>query len=141
MNNKEKQSKYALLMKKLDIATNEEFYFEAILIEYAILEDRTESILRHADIKVPKGLQKKINTIKENKIFEEEKIKKHLTDKLINSIEIWKNHRNKIIHDLVESSYDKKEIKDIALTGECLVKRFANKSVLVNKYLENKKTK
>ena len=141
MNNKEKQSKYALLMKKLDIATNEEFYFEAILIEYAILEDRTESILRHADIKVPKGLQKKINTIKENKIFEEEKIKKHLTDKLINSIEIWKNHRNIIIHDLVESSYDKKEIKDIALTGECLVKRFANKSVLVNKYLENKKTK
>lgn len=82
MKNKEKQTKYAILMKKLDIATREEFYFEAILIEYAILEDRTESILRHANINVPRGLQRKLNILKENKTFQNEKNPKAFNSKV-----------------------------------------------------------
>lgn len=139
MNNKEKQSKYALLMKKLDIATKEEFYFEAILIEYAILEDRFASILKHANKNIPQGLQKKINTVLNCQFLNEEKIKKHLTKRLINDIEQWKSDRNEVIHNLIETTYNNKEIKDIALRGECLAKRLANKSTLINKYLDKMK--
>ena len=137
MINKEKQSKYALLMKILDIATKEEFYFEAILIEYAILEDRFSSILRHAKKKQPRGIQEKMNIILQESIFQDENVKKHLTKKLMKDIDCWRKSRNQIIHNLVEVTYDAKEIKDIALQGECLAKRLANKSTLVNRYLDS----
>ena len=42
MKNEVKQHKYAEMMTKLKRATYEEYYYEAIFIEYAILEDRTE---------------------------------------------------------------------------------------------------
>ena len=51
MKNEVKQHKYSEMMTKLKRATYEEYYYEAIFIEYAILEDRTESILKHANVK------------------------------------------------------------------------------------------
>ena len=42
MNNIEKKEKYSNLMSRLKRATDNEYYYEAIFIEYAILEDRTE---------------------------------------------------------------------------------------------------
>ena len=117
---KEKQTQYAILMNKLKKATYNEFYYEAIFIEYAIFEDRTESILKHANIDCinNKGyslkLSEKLNKIKSRKEFQDEYIKKHITQELIDFL------------------------KNIALDGECLVKRFASKSQLVNKYLDKK---
>ena len=51
MNNYYKHEKYAELMEKLKKSLKNEFYYESIFIEYAIIEDRTESLLRHANIK------------------------------------------------------------------------------------------
>lgn len=141
---KEKQNQYAILMSKLKKATYNEFYYEAIFIEYAILEDRTESILRHANInyKNNKGyslkLSEKLNKIKSRKEFQDKYIQKHITQDLITKIVEWKNERDKLIHCLVKNSFDLESLKNIALDGECLVKRFASKSQLVNKYLEKK---
>ena len=59
MNNKQKNLKYADLMLKLKKSINNEFYYESIFIEYAIFEDRTESLLRHAKYKT-KGIDGKI---------------------------------------------------------------------------------
>lgn len=47
MKNIKKKEKYAYLMDKLKAAITNEYYYEAIFIEYAVLEDRTASILRH----------------------------------------------------------------------------------------------
>ena len=41
----------------------------------------------------------------------------------------------------MKNKYDNEKLKNIALHGECLVKKFANKSQLVNKYLDNNNTK
>ena len=45
-----KQERYALLCEKLNKAIKNEFWMEACMIEYAIIEDRTQSILYHAGI-------------------------------------------------------------------------------------------
>lgn len=144
MNNDDKKNQYAILMSKLKKATYEEFYYEAIFIEYAILEDRTDSILKHANINyIDKNgyslrIGSKLNKIRYDKKLQDKYIKKHLSNELICSIELWKEERNKLIHALVKNSYDYDELKNIALQGECLCKKFASKSQLVNKFNDKK---
>ena len=47
--NQVKYENYREQFKRLNSALNNGFNLEAMFIEYAIMEDRTESILRHAD--------------------------------------------------------------------------------------------
>ncbi len=145
MNNKEKNIKYSNLMEKLKNAIENEYYYEAIFLEYAIIEDRTRSLLKHADITLndennrEKTLNKKLYDITHNVIFKDEYIKKHLTKDLIDSCYKWKDNRNELIHDLIYAKYEDEEIKKIALDGYDLVKTLNNKSTLVTKYLDANK--
>ena len=145
MTNKEKNIKYANLIDKMNKAIEEEFYFEAILLEYAILEDRTESILRHANLTTidengnDLTLNTKIKTIRNNAKFIDPYIKKHLTNDLFKSINEWRIDRNRVIHSLVTESYTNNEIKKLALEGKRIIKIMNNKSTLVTNYLDKKK--
>ena len=146
MNNYEKNEKYADLMGRLKEAINRDFYYEAIFIEYAILEDRTESLLKHAKLSltdyngVPLNLNSKLQKIKHSVIFyKDEYINKHFTYNLISDIHMWKNRRNELIHDLIRTKYNNEDIKQIALDGYEIVKVANNKSRLVTKYLDKKK--
>ena len=47
--NQLKYENYREQFKRLNSALHSGFNLEAMFIEYAIMEDRTESILRHAD--------------------------------------------------------------------------------------------
>lgn len=142
MTGNEKREKYAELMTKLTKATNNEYYYEAIFIEYAVLEDRTDSLLKHAKIScVDKDnkkltLDKKLRIIKNDKIFKLPYILKHIPAERISEIFAWKKKRNELIHDLVNTSYENNEIKALALDGECIVKNFNNKTKLVNNFLD-----
>lgn len=142
MDNYKKNEKYKELMEKLKKSVNNEFYYEAIFIEYAILEDRTESILKHANLsivdsnKVPLTLNSKLYKIKQSKIFKSSYVKKHLTEDLISSIYDWKKDRNKLIHDLIKSDYSNEKIRSVAFDGYNLIKKINNKSTLVNKYID-----
>ena len=140
--NIEKKEKYADLMIKLNKATNEEYYYEAIFIEYAIIEDRLEALLKYAELKYKQDngtnidIQKKINKIQNDAKFKDSYIKKHITPKILNEIQLWKNERNRLIHNLVNAKYDNQEIKNIALKGECLAKKISNKSTLIKRYFQ-----
>lgn len=142
MKNEEKRNKYANLMGKLKKATNNEYYYEAIFIEYAILEDRTESMLKHARIKYKDNkdrsfkISKKLNMLKDRKEFQDKYIKKHMNNDLLEKIYNWKNKRDKLMHDIVNLEYENEDIKNIALEGECLVIRLNNKSKLINNFLD-----
>ena len=46
--NYQKYTNYRLQMGRLKKALTNQFYLEAIFIEYAIIEDRMESVLRHS---------------------------------------------------------------------------------------------
>lgn len=61
MDKNKKKDRYSELMSKLKISIQEEFYYEAIFIVFAILEDRTESLLKHARISVVKGDNQKLS--------------------------------------------------------------------------------
>lgn len=144
MTNGEKRNKYATLMSKLNKATNNEYYYEAIFIEYAIIEERTRAVFKHSRIPdfASNGreytLDRKLKMIKSNKAFQDTYIKKHLTEELINNIINWKNERNKIMHDIIKTNYENEVIKNLALQGECFARRINNKSKLVNNYLDKK---
>ena len=144
MDNYKKRDQYAILMSKLKKATYNEFYYEAIFIEYAIIEDRTDSLLRHANIKniTNKGyslkLNEKLNKIKSRKEFEDKYIRKHISKEFIEDINSWKSERDKLIHALVKNEYDYDALKTIALHGECLANKLASKSKLLNNYLDKK---
>lgn len=138
MNNKDKNKIYSELMSKLKKSMSNEFYYEAIFVEYAILEDRTSSLLKHANRKYNNlTLNEKLSRIKSLSIFKDKYCLKHLTLDLIDRLYKWKNQRNKLIHDLIKSSYDNLDIKEAAEEGYELVKKFNGKTTLVNKYLDN----
>ncbi len=142
MENKDKNKVYVSLMSKLNQALKNEFYYESIFIEYAILEDRTESILRHSKNYIDGlTLSNKLAKIKSIKILNDCYCKKHLSSELINSIYDWKNKRNNLIHDLVKSEYNNVNVKKIAEDGFIIVKTLNNKSVLVNKYMDKNNKK
>ena len=147
MKNYKKNQTYAELMEKLNLAIKNEFYYEAIFIAYAIFEDRTESLLRHAgmsavDIKGrPLKLFCKIEKIMNAEEFTSFYCKKHRILHILNEVDKWRDKRNKLIHDLVNSPYSNDEIKDIAIYGYELVCKLNNKSTLVNKYFDEKRSR
>ena len=79
--NKQKQENYAHMKAGLKRALQAEFYYEAIFIEYAIVEDRCTSILKHAGIdyckktkdpakpREEKSLYNKLNILKDQPPF------------------------------------------------------------------------
>ena len=102
--NMQKYENYKEQFKRLDRAVKEGFNLEAVFIAYAIMEDRTDSILRYENnSKKPKeghrvsidAKLKKIKTISRekgslpNRYFQEE---------FIDQIIAWKEERNRMIH-------------------------------------------
>jgi hypothetical protein len=128
-------------MGRLKKALANQFYLEAIFIEYAILEDRLESALRHSGKWNPKpgsfpSLDFKRKRIA--KLAEERKnpIRKYFPQELTDSIEVWKNERNRVIHALMKQSLHTEDLRDIAVRGESLIKLISNKTTQYNRALE-----
>lgn len=142
-NNMQKYENYREQMGRLRKALGAGFYLESIFIEYAIIEDRLESILRHAGKwKEPKlgekgpSLQEKKNKIV--KMAEEKKSLacKYFSDDVLCRIIDWKNQRNDLIHQLMKQELHTEELYNFAEQGFLLVKEISNKANLFNRALE-----
>lgn len=145
MKNYKKNQTYRELMEDLKLAVEKEFYYEAIFIEYAIFEDRTESLIRHSKIEHNLSdkeftLHNKIKVMKYSSEFKSFYCNKHEILKLLIDVDNWRDKRNKLIHDLVNTELTYDDIKEIAIKGYELVNKLNNKSTLVNDYFDNKKT-
>lgn len=133
--------------KRLTIALKYKFYVEAVAIEYAIIEDRIQSILNHSGVSIidkdgcPFSIQKNINRLKDNKYFNEKNVRKKVPLELINNIYEWKEKRNKVIHALLKKEFQKDEIEKLALQGNELRKQISNKAKSMKLYNENLKNK
>lgn len=139
--NMQKYTNYKTQMGRLKKALSYQFYLEAIFIEYAIIEDRLESVLRHGGNWNPKpgtfpSLDFKRKKIA--KLAEERKnpIRKYFPVELTDSIEVWKNERNRVIHALMKQSLHTEDLSKIAREGEILTKLICNKSTQYNRALE-----
>ncbi len=147
-NNMQKYENYREQMGRLKKALGAGFYLEAIFIEYAIIEDRLESVLRHAGKwkepklnEQPMSLQKKKNKIE--KMAEEKKslANKYFSDDTLNRIIDWKNQRNALIHQLLKQDLHTEELQGLAGQGRLLVKEISNKTKLFNRALERNSEK
>lgn len=140
IDNMQKYANYKEQMGRLKKAFSNEFYLEAIFIEYAIMEDRLESILRHSGKWNPKpgnfvSIDAKIKKVA--KMAEEKKsiAHKYFSIELTDSIENWKNNRNTMIHALMKRELHTNDLYEIAINGQTLVKTLCSKTTLYNRAL------
>ena len=143
--NMQKYQNYQTQFSRLNKALNAEFYLEAIFIAYAIIEDRTESILRHTGKwesyeKSRRGrnatLDSKITYIQ--KMAEEKKslCNKYLADGTLQRIREWKEERNRMIHALLKQKLADGELAALAQAGSGLARTLRTKTGNLNRAIQ-----
>jgi len=146
----QKFENYREQFRRLNRALTYGFNLEAIFIEYSIIEDRTESILRHADL-WEKYLKKRgergpnldskikyINNCAKSKVA---LLEKYFSDDTLSEIELWKEERNRLIHALLQQNLAHNEVSNVAEKGNNLVKKLRNKTGSYNRMIEKKTSK
>ena len=135
--NHEKQERYKRLHEKLSKALKNEFWFEACMIEYAIIEDRTSAILHYCKIckdaySSNKKLGNKLNSIELQIGKKHPIISKKVDPTLISSLKDWKERRNDLVHRAC-SLYEENLAAEVAIEGDSLIKRLKNDSEKVKR--------
>lgn len=148
ISNELKQANYTEQFRRLKIALKNGFNLEAMFIEYAILEDRTESILRHADLWEAyvkrRGIHgvtinSKIQYIQKRATSGNKLLAKYFSDDLLDRVLAWKEERNRLIHALLKQQLTEEDVNRIASEGNDLVRVLRSRASAYNKSLENLK--
>lgn len=131
--NEEKCATYAALKVRLKRALANSFWFEACMLEYAIIEDRTSSILAHCNIcDNPYAENKKMLNKLRSILLQIGKghpiISKATDSALIEAIIRWRETRNDIVHRACIRQYDETEMEMVAKQGAELTKKIDNTS-------------
>ena len=144
-----KYENYKEQFQRLNKALANGFNLEAMFIEYAIMEDRTESILRHGgywDSYLKRRgngrgatLNSKISYIQRKIESGDKLLAKYFPDNLLNGILIWKEERNRLIHALLMQQLAHNEVTGIAEQGNELVKILRSRSASYNRAVEKTK--
>jgi hypothetical protein len=149
--NQLKYENYKEQFTRLKSALNSGFNLEAMFIEYAIMEDRTESILRHAD-KWEAYLKKRgrneptLNSkiVYIQKLMESNRkdlLHRYFSDDLLDCILAWKEDRNRLIHSLLKQQLEHNEVKTLAEQGKRLVDELRNQTGNYTRTVERRKAK
>ncbi len=147
--NQQKYENYKEQFRRLNRALFGGFNLEAIFIAYTIMEDRTESALRHAglyDVYVAsrKGRQvsidSKIKYIQKQAEAKKSIAHKYFSDSLLDDILAWKEERNRLIHALLKQHLTDEDIQSCANRGVELVKTLRNRVSSFNRAVEKAKT-
>lgn len=146
--NMQKYENYKEQFKRLNRAMNQCFYLEAMFIAYAIMEDRTESILRHAGkweayLKKRNGrdpsINSKIKYIQGQAGLNKTLLNKYFSDNLLTEILEWKDERNRMIHALMKQALTTEELENLALQGKNLARALTNKSGSFNRAMDRQR--
>lgn len=148
IDNQQKYENYKEQFQRLNKALANGFNLEAMFIEYAIMEDRTESILHHAElwdayIKSRKGREPTINSkvqyIQKRAENKKDLMHRYFSDDLLERVLAWKEERNRLIHALLKQQFEHNEIAVLATKGNELVKALRSKSGSYNRAIEKAK--
>ena len=138
--NEVKHTNYKEQMTRLNLAIKNRFLLEAILIEYGMLEDRTEAFIRYSlgENKLDKyqTINRKINKLKALVGDKYQNINRYLSLELLDDLHNWKEKRNSIIHGLMKRNNSTFELEALALEGLNLVKILNSKSISFKRKLE-----
>ena len=148
--NRQKYLNYKEQFKRLNRAIANGFNLEAMFIAYSIMEDRSESVLKHAG-KYEKYLEKRGNRNPsiESKIKEILKCRsnrkdlmyRYFADDLLDKILVWKKERNRMVHALLKQELTSEELVSLALQGKEYARLFCNRATNYRRALEREKNK
>ena len=130
---------YKEQMGRLKKAMANHFLLEALFREYAVIEDRTESILRHAGVFNPEKhttLCRKLNRIADLARGKRSLLRKYISIETIDGIKAWKGERNRLIHALMIQDITTQELEQIAEDGLKYAKLLCSKATSYRRALE-----
>ncbi len=147
--NQLKYQNYREQFKRLNKAITQNFYLEAVFIEYAVMEDRTESIIRHAGKweaylkkrgKYEPTLDSKIRYISSQmEANRKDLLRRYFNDGCLNRILTWKEERNRLIHALLKQKLTTEELASLAEQGRDIARQLSNKATNYNRAIEKKR--
>lgn len=146
--NMQKYENYKEQFKRLKKAFDYKFYMEAIFIEYAMMEDRVEAILRYEGNEIkPKNekefisIGRKLNKIaaiaRQNKSLPQ----RYFSDGTVENILEWIKRRNALIHALLKKELTTDEVEAFALEGKTLTRTLCNKAKNYKSAIERRNSK
>ena len=142
IDNQQKYENYAEQFRRLNKALASGFNLEAMFIEYALMEDRTESVLRHAGLwdaylKSRKGhgptINSKVKYICNCANSGNKFLKEYFSDDLLDQILDWKEERNRLIHALLNQQFAHNEISALAQQGNELCRTLRSRVTNCNR--------
>lgn len=145
IDNQQKYENYKEQFQRLNKAIANGFNLEAMFIEYAIMEDRTESVLRHAGYwegylkkRGNRGatINSKISYIQGKVNSGDKLLVKYFSDDLLDRILTWKEERNRLIHALLKQQFAHNEITELVEHGNEIVKVLRTRSGSFNRAVE-----
>lgn len=132
-----KSKLYKDLMARMDLALLEEFYMEACWIQYAIVEDRINSVIRHSYpkngeefLKTFRGLDRKFDHIRDKIHPADEDCVKTINKDLLKRLVRWKDKRNTLMHEIADTdnlARVQAQLKKLAPEGKNLVNELSAK--------------
>ena len=146
--NMQKYENYKEQFKRLKKAFDYKFYMEAIFIEYAIMEDRTDAILRYESNEIkPKNerefisITRKLNRVR--KIAEQNKSlpQRYFADGIVDELAEWINKRNALIHALLKKELTTDEVEAFGMKGKNLARALSNKAQNYKRAVERREAK
>ena len=143
--NMQKFENYKEQYERLKKALKYEFYLEAVFIEYAIMEDRLNSILRYEGNSINSqkhvSIDKKINKVKTIARGKNSLPNKYFTEEFLDRIHNWKERRNPLIHSLMKLPLTTEELRSLALEGEQLTRDLCRLATNYKRAVERKQRK
>lgn len=143
-NNMQKYENYKDQFKKLKRALENEFFLEAIFVEYAIIEDRTKAILVLAGKyeaylkkrgRYSETLDSKVKYIQGFAAEKKTLLHRYFGDNTLDRILEWKESRNTLIHALLNQKLTTENLKDVASTGQGLARILCDRVTNYRRYL------
>ena len=135
--NMDKYEIYKSMYENLAKAMRAGYYYQAIFIEYAILEDRLRAILRYAGVPyINKNghedkISRKLDKLRDNPEFANKFVRDRIPAKMVDDIKEWTEARNDLIHNLANIPYNDESVKAVAEKGKQILDVFKNKSASV----------
>ena len=148
--NQQKYLNYKEQFKRLNRAIANGFNLEAMFIAYSIMEDRSESVLKHAGkydryIEKLKGrnpsIDSKIKEIQKCRSNRKDLMYRYFADDLLDKILAWKEERNRMVHALLKQELTSEELENLALKGKEYARHFCNRATNYRRALERAKNK
>ena len=140
--NMEKYGIYKSMYENLTKSMRAGFYYQAIFIEYAILEDRLRAVLRYAGVPYinqngrEDKISRKLDKLRDRPEFADKFVRDRIPAKMIDEIKDWTEKRNDLIHNLANIPYDDENVKIVAERGKQILDVFKNKSDSVIKHFK-----